>query len=55
MIRHVICAGVGTIDALLARLCLRHDLELLTTDQDFVRIADRAPLRVWQPPRSRRR
>ena len=32
---------VGTIDALLARLCLRHDLELLTTDQDFVRIADR--------------
>jgi len=26
MIRHVICAGVGTIDALLARLCLRHDL-----------------------------
>ena len=46
---------VGTIDALLARLCLRHDLELLTTDQDFVRIADRTPLRVWQPPRSRRR
>ena len=38
-----------------ARLCLRHDLELLTTDQDFVRIADRTPLRVWQPPRSRRR
>jgi predicted nucleic acid-binding protein len=46
---------VGTIDALLARLCLRHHLELLTTDQDFVRIAGRTPLRVWQPPRSRRR
>jgi predicted nucleic acid-binding protein len=46
---------VGTIDVLLARLCLRYDLELLTTDQDFVQIADRAPLRVWQPPRRRRR
>jgi hypothetical protein len=46
---------VGTIDVLLARLCLRYDLELLTTDQDFVQIADRTPLRVWQPPRPRRR
>jgi predicted nucleic acid-binding protein len=39
---------VGTIDALLARLCLRFDLELLTTDRDFARIADRTGLRVWQ-------
>ena len=26
---------VGTIDVLLAQLCLRHDLDLLTTDRDF--------------------
>jgi predicted nucleic acid-binding protein len=30
---------IGTIDALLAQLCIRHDLILLTTDRDFVRIA----------------
>lgn len=38
---------VGTIDALLAALCLRHGLSLLTTDGDFRRIAEVAPLRVW--------
>jgi hypothetical protein len=37
---------VGTIDALLAQLCLRHDLTLLTTDGDFSGIAKVAPLRV---------
>jgi hypothetical protein len=36
----------GTIDALLAQLCIRHGLELLTTDQDFHRIAGRTGLRV---------
>jgi predicted nucleic acid-binding protein len=41
---------VGTIDALLAQLCLRHDLELLTTDHDFHRVAGLSPLRIWQPP-----
>ena len=41
---------VGTIDAILARLCIRHELTLLTTDQDFVRIAGRSPLRVWKAP-----
>jgi len=35
---------VGTIDALLAQLCIRHDLELLTADQDFRRIARHCPL-----------
>lgn len=40
---------VGTIDALLAQLCLRHELTLLTTDTDFSRIADTAPLKVWTP------
>ena len=40
---------LGTIDALLAQLCIRHRLELLTTDQDFHRITGRTGLRVWRP------
>ncbi len=36
----------GTIDALLAQLCLRHDLELLTTDNDFKHISKVYPLRL---------
>ncbi len=44
-------AGVqlGTIDALLAQLCCRHDLALLTTDQDFVHAAKHIKLRLWRP------
>jgi predicted nucleic acid-binding protein len=38
---------LGTIDALLAALALRHDLTLLTTDGDFFRAAGARPLRVW--------
>ena len=38
---------VGTIDALIARLAIRYDLEVLTTDRDFHRIADSTALRVW--------
>jgi predicted nucleic acid-binding protein len=34
----------GTIDVLLAQLCLRHGLSLLTTDRDFVHIAKHVPL-----------
>ncbi|MGL6111492.1 MAG: type II toxin-antitoxin system VapC family toxin [Rubrivivax sp.] len=43
-------AGVqlGTIDALLARLCIRHQLTLLTTDNDFVHAAAHCALRVWK-------
>lgn len=43
-------AGVqlGTIDALLAQLCLRHDITLLTTDNDFVHAAAHCALRVWK-------
>ena len=43
-------AGVqlGTIDALLAQLCVRHGLTLLTTDQDFLRAARHCTLRVWK-------
>lgn len=40
---------VGTIDALLAQLCIRHALTLLSTDRDFVAIATLFPLKVWQP------
>lgn len=30
---------IGTIDALIARLCVRHGLSLLTTDRDFESMA----------------
>jgi predicted nucleic acid-binding protein len=39
---------LGTIDALLARLCIRHDLVMLSTDEDFVHAARHTPLRVWR-------
>ncbi len=62
---HVAAAGVrnvcrraglqlGTIDALLARLCIRHGLTLLTIDRDFVFAAKHCPLSVW-PARVRTR
>ena len=38
---------IGTIDALLAQLCIRHELTLLTTDNDFVHAAAHSALRVW--------
>jgi predicted nucleic acid-binding protein len=38
---------IGTIDALLATLCIRHGLAILTTDRDFEQIAEVAPLTVW--------
>lgn len=38
---------IGSIDALLAQLCIRHDLTMLTTDQDFARLAKSHPLKVW--------
>lgn len=40
---------LGTIDALLARLCLRHELLMLTTDQDFHLASAHVGLRVWIP------
>jgi predicted nucleic acid-binding protein len=39
---------VGTIDALLAQLCIRFELTLLTTDTDFARIAEHHALNVWR-------
>ena len=41
---------LGTIDALLVRLCLHHDLEMLTPDGDFHHAARHTPLRFWRPP-----
>lgn len=38
---------IGTVDALIVQLCIRHDLTLLTTDQDFTHAARHCPLRVW--------
>lgn len=40
---------VGTIDALLAQLCFRHDLVMLTTDRDFELMARHVELRRWAP------
>jgi predicted nucleic acid-binding protein len=42
---------IGTIDAVLAQLCIRHRLTLLTTDRDFILAAAHCPLRVWMPTR----
>ena len=38
---------VGTIDVLLAQLCVRHELTLLTVDGDFRLMANHCPLRLW--------
>ena len=38
---------VGTIDALLASLCIARDLVMLSTDRDFARIAESTPLVLW--------
>ena len=38
---------IGTIDAVIAQLCIRHGLMLLTADNDFVLAARHCPLRVW--------
>jgi predicted nucleic acid-binding protein len=40
---------VGTIDAILAQLCIRYELRLLTTDADFARIAEHEPPERWTP------
>jgi predicted nucleic acid-binding protein len=40
---------VGTIDALLAQLCIRHELTMLSTDGDFSLVAKHCALKVWVP------
>ena len=39
---------IGTIDALLARLCIAHDLVMLSADRDFVGISKWTPLELWR-------
>lgn len=39
---------LGTVDALLAAICIRYELEMLTTDRDFLHAARVVPLAVWQ-------
>ncbi|MDP2345826.1 MAG: PIN domain-containing protein [Deltaproteobacteria bacterium] len=41
--------AVTTVDALIAQLCIRHKLTLLTTDKDFARIAKKHELDIWRP------
>jgi len=41
---------IGTIDALLAQLCIHHNLTMLTADGDFTRIAQHSRLKVWARP-----
>ncbi|MFM8708990.1 MAG: PIN domain-containing protein [Planctomycetia bacterium] len=38
---------IGTIDALISQLCIRHKLTLLTTDRDFTHAARHCRLRIW--------
>ena len=40
---------IGTIDALIAQLCIHHELDLLTTDADFSHMAQVCPLALWSP------
>jgi len=39
---------IGTIDALLAQLCIRHSLLMLSSVQDFQAVANHCALRLWQ-------
>ncbi len=41
---------IGTIDALLAQLCIRHDLTMLSSDQDFSHVARHCALKLWRAP-----
>lgn len=38
---------VGTVDVLLAQLCLGRDLTMLTTARDFNHMAAHTKLKVW--------
>ncbi len=40
---------IGTIDALFAQLCIRHELQMLTTDKDFEYIGSVVELPLWVP------
>ena len=42
---------IGTIDAVIAQLCIRHQLTLLSTDNAFALAARHCTLRVWSASR----
>ena len=39
---------IGTIDALLAQLCIGHGLTMLTTDKDFQGVSRHSELKLWK-------
>lgn len=39
---------IGTIDALLAQLCIGHGLTMLTTDKDFQSVSRHSALKLWK-------
>ena len=41
---------IGTIDALLAQLCIAHELTMLSTDDDFKQAARHCALKLWTRP-----
>jgi predicted nucleic acid-binding protein len=41
---------IGTIDALLAQLCMHYDATMLTADEDFTRVAEHSRLKLWAQP-----
>ena len=41
---------IGTIDALLAQLCVRNDVMMLTADEDFTRVATHSRLKLRAQP-----
>jgi predicted nucleic acid-binding protein len=41
---------IGTIDTLLAQICISHDVTMLTADQDFTRVAKYSQLKLWTQP-----
>lgn len=46
---------IGTIDAVIAQLCVRHELTLLTTDNDFMLASRHCPLHIWPAARQARK
>jgi len=46
---------IGTVDAMIAQLCIRNGLTLLTTDQDFTNAAKHCEIKIWSSTPSARR
>lgn len=46
---------IGTIDALIAQLCIRHDLTLLSTDKDFAHASQHCKLKLWSNKTTKQR